>query len=80
MQAFAHNAPVMDCRSQWCGKPRDIHTGLAELRAGGIPAAKIVLGLATYGRTFKLVDPSADIVPGFTPVNGKHFPPFSRPP
>jgi len=60
------NAPMVDCHSRACGKPFDIETGVAEYLAAGVPANKIVLGLATYGRTFRLTPPatsSADAPP-----------------
>lgn len=51
------NAPIIDCHSRACGKPFDIDSGLSEYLDAGVPADKLVLGLGTYGRTFKLATP-----------------------
>lgn len=48
------NAPMVDCHSRACGKPFDIDAGVSEYLDAGVPPEKLVLGLATYGRTFTL--------------------------
>ena len=59
----AHNAPVMDCGARWCGKQWDIDAAIKAYLDGGVPASKLVLGLASYGRSFKLQNPSVGATP-----------------
>lgn len=58
------NTPMIDCHGRACGKAYDIDAGLREYLAAGVPANKIVLGLATYGRTFRLAQPGGNPAPG----------------
>jgi chitinase len=58
---ISHNAPLLDCGSRWCGKEWDIDSAVSTYLKAGVPPSKIILGLATYGRSFQLRDTS---VPG----------------
>lgn len=66
------NAPIVDCQSRACGKPFDIDTGLKQYTAAGVPTNKIVLGLGTYGRTFRLAQPGGNPPPGAAATTGGH--------
>lgn len=52
------NAPIVDCHSRQCGKPADISAGIQEYISAGVPPSKLVMGLATYGRSFRLSTPA----------------------
>jgi GH18 family chitinase len=62
--------PIKDCLSSWCGKPFDISTALEEYLDAGVPPNKLVFGLATYGRTFKLASPGGNTEPGIAAATG----------
>lgn len=66
------NAPIVDCQSRACGKPFDISSGLQDYLAAGIPADKLVLGLATYGRTYALNTPGGNPEPGTAATTGAY--------
>lgn len=66
------NAPIVDCQSRACGKPFDISSGLQDYLAAGVPASKLVLGLATYGRTYGLNQPGGNPAPGTAATTGEY--------
>ncbi|KAG5182405.1 glycosyl hydrolases family 18-domain-containing protein [Tribonema minus] len=66
------NAPIVDCLSRWCAntKAADIDSALSSYINAGVPANKIVLGLATYSRTFTLAAPAGSLLPGVAAAAG----------
>jgi chitinase len=60
---LSHNAPLLDCNARWCGKPYDIDTAVSAYLDAGVPASKLVLGLAAYGRSFIMGDTSVSGTP-----------------
>ena len=69
-----HNAPLVNCydSGKWCNEKWDIASGIRAYLSAGVPASKLVLGLGTYGRTFKLTEGAASSrKPGVAKGQGK---------